>query len=142
MSSARLYSAEQVAELLGLHVRTVRTYVRDGRLAAVRIGKQYRIAHDDVVEFTGGRLAAADATTVAIEVSSVVRIDGVDADTMARIDALLGGDPPRTGRDRTPLHVQTIYDREQRSAKVVVLGTADDTATVLGLLAAFDGGPR
>jgi excisionase family DNA binding protein len=30
-----------------LHVRTVRKYVRDGRLKAVRIGKQYRIARDD-----------------------------------------------------------------------------------------------
>ena len=38
-----LYSVEQVAEQLGLHVKTVRNYVRDGRLKAVRIGKQYRM---------------------------------------------------------------------------------------------------
>ena len=42
--SQEMYSVEQVADLLGLHVRTVRGYVRDGRLKAVRIGKQYRIA--------------------------------------------------------------------------------------------------
>ena len=41
-----LYSVEQVAAQLGLHVRTVRNYVRDGRLKAVRIGKQYRIARE------------------------------------------------------------------------------------------------
>jgi excisionase family DNA binding protein len=29
------YSVERVANLLGLHVKTVRTYVRDGRLKAV-----------------------------------------------------------------------------------------------------------
>ncbi len=43
-----LLSVEQVAELLGLHVRTVRNYVRDGRLKAVRIGKQYRITRTDL----------------------------------------------------------------------------------------------
>ena len=49
-----LYSVEQVAELLGLHVRTVRNYVRDGRLKAVRIGKQYRISRANLEELTGG----------------------------------------------------------------------------------------
>jgi len=33
-----LYSVEQVADLLNLHVRTVRNYVRESRLKAVRIG--------------------------------------------------------------------------------------------------------
>ncbi len=48
-----LYSVEQVAERLGLHVKTVRNYVREGRLKAVRIGKQYRIARQDLEAMTG-----------------------------------------------------------------------------------------
>ncbi len=51
--AARMYSVEEVAARLGLHVRTVRNYVRDGRLKAVRIGKQYRIAAADLEELTG-----------------------------------------------------------------------------------------
>ena len=47
------FSVDQVAQRLGLHVRTVRNYVRDGRLKAVRIGKQYRIARSDLEELTG-----------------------------------------------------------------------------------------
>lgn len=47
-----MYSVEQVAEQLGLHVRTVRGYIRSGRLKAVRIGKQYRIARSDLAELT------------------------------------------------------------------------------------------
>ncbi len=54
-----LYSVEQVAERLGLHVRTVRNYVRDGRLKAVRIGKQYRIAREDLDALTGQKAAAS-----------------------------------------------------------------------------------
>ena len=44
---------EQVAERLGLHVKTVRGYVREGRLKAVRIGKQYRISRQDLEALTG-----------------------------------------------------------------------------------------
>jgi len=47
------YSVDQVASLLGLHVKTVRGYVRDGRLKAVRIGKQYRITREDLEAFAG-----------------------------------------------------------------------------------------
>ena len=51
--SVAVYSAEQVADILGLHVRTVRGYVRDGRLPAVRMGKQYRITERDLKAFAG-----------------------------------------------------------------------------------------
>jgi excisionase family DNA binding protein len=63
----QLYSVDQVAELLGLHVKTVRNYVREGQLRAVCIGKQYRIALEDLEAFTGrlpswlGRPRAAGA---------------------------------------------------------------------------------
>jgi excisionase family DNA binding protein len=39
--SQQLHSIEEVAKLLGLHVRTVRNYVREGRLKAIRIGKLF-----------------------------------------------------------------------------------------------------
>ena len=51
--SEEMYSVEQVADRLGLHVRTVRGYIRAGRLKAVRIGKQYRIARADLDALTG-----------------------------------------------------------------------------------------
>src|SRR5262245_17738374 len=51
--SQALYSVEQVAQRLGLHVKTVRGYVREGKLKAVRIGKQYRIAREDFEALLG-----------------------------------------------------------------------------------------
>ena len=58
VASEQFYSVEQVASQLGLHVRTVRNYVRDGRLKGVRIGKQYRIARADLDALTGHRAPA------------------------------------------------------------------------------------
>ena len=46
-------SVDQVAERLGLRVRTVRAYLRSRRLKGVRIGKQYRIAREDLDTLTG-----------------------------------------------------------------------------------------
>ena len=41
MITPQLYTIERVAELLNLHVKTIRGYVHSGRLKAKRIGKQY-----------------------------------------------------------------------------------------------------
>ena len=80
--SDELYSVEQVAERLGLHVRTVRNYVRDGRLKAVRIGKQYRISRADLEELTGGTLRATVRESSRryrhVEVSSIVQVDAIE----------------------------------------------------------------
>ena len=60
--SPHLYTVDQVAERLNLHAKTVRRYIRDGRLKAKRIGKEYRVARSDLDEFAGaGRSAARRA---------------------------------------------------------------------------------
>ena len=77
---AGFLSMDQVAEQLGLHVRTVRRYVRHGRLRAVRIGKQYRVAREALDALTGrdatppaiAAAAAGVASARHIEVSSIV----------------------------------------------------------------------
>ncbi|HEY3501784.1 MAG TPA: helix-turn-helix domain-containing protein [Actinocatenispora sp.] len=125
-----VYSVEQVAEWLGLHVRTVRGYIRSGRLPAVRIGKQYRIARADV-EALAGRPRAT--VSVSAEVSSIVQIDGVDRALADRLGTLvLAG--VNTGHPAHPLRVQTVHDEETHRMKIVILGGAAATADLLRLL--------
>src|SRR5579864_7594671 len=87
--SPDLYSVEQVAELLNLHVKTVRNYVREGRLKAVRIGKQYRISGDDLAALTGRTAASFRPEPVRrtrhVEVSSIIEIDAVSPETVNRL---------------------------------------------------------
>jgi excisionase family DNA binding protein len=134
---SQLYSVEQVASLLDLHVKTVRGYVRDGKLKAVRIGKQYRISREDLEAFTGGPVPGTPRETAArhrhAEATTVVQIDAVDFDTMSRVTGSLSASAQ--GRDHTgqPLRVQTAYDEERASLKVVILGGLEDTAALLNL---------
>jgi excisionase family DNA binding protein len=127
-----MYSVEQVAERLGLHVRTVRNYVRDGRLKAVKIGKQYRIARADLEALTGEPAPAA--TTGHVEVSSIVQIDGLAPGAADRLSTLLtaGAQAPRDSPE--PLRLQTIYDRGRSRMKIVILGGPAETADILQLL--------
>ncbi|GAA3955665.1 helix-turn-helix domain-containing protein [Actinoplanes auranticolor] len=127
-----MYSVEQVAERLGLHVRTVRNYVRDGRLKAVKIGKQYRIARADLEALTGAPVAAAAGGHV--EVSSIVQIDGLAPGAADRLSTLLtaGAQAPRASPE--PLRLQTIYDKGRSRMKIVILGGPAETADILQLL--------
>ncbi|SHF88839.1 helix-turn-helix domain-containing protein [Streptoalloteichus hindustanus] len=132
-----LFSLEQVAERLGLHVRTVRGYVRDGRLRAVRIGKQYRVSANDLAEFTG--LPAAEQSSAArdVEVTSVVRIEGLDPHDASRLaNLVVASAQGRSGGDRN-LRIETNYDRERASMRIVVLGGPEDTAEVLRLVSTW-----
>ncbi|MEE2037006.1 helix-turn-helix domain-containing protein [Nocardiopsis sp. CT-R113] len=133
------YSVDQVAELLDLHVKTVRAYIRDGRLRATRIGKQYRVRRQDLEEFTGGPLPGPEAPEAAgggrtAEASTVVRVDGIGPDDASRltnlISASLAGAPGGAAR----VHVQTVHDPARASLKVVVLGDLAGTAAVLELI--------
>ena len=135
-----LYTVDQVAELLGLQARTIRNYIRDGRLQAVRIGKQYRIARADVEALTGHPVAGTARDTAArhrrVEVSSIVQIDAIDPELAGRIGTHVMAAAGSSGADG-PVRVQTLYDEEQARLKIIVLGDAGITTALLRLISAF-----
>ncbi len=137
-----MYSVEQVADRLGLHVRTVRGYIRAGRLKAVRIGKQYRIAHADLEALTGRPQPASARSGVAlVEVSSIVQIDGIDRASADRLGTLILAGANTSHDPAHPMRVQTVHDEDRDRMKIVILGGAAATAEVLHLLEAIlDGG--
>jgi len=128
------YSVEDVAELLGLHVKTVRGYVRDGKLKAVRIGKQYRIARAEVEAFTGGG-ADASVGPARVEVSAVVQVDGVGrADADRLVTAVLAAAGAWSSGESRPLWVQAVPDEPRSALRFVVMGPPRRVGDVLGLI--------
>jgi excisionase family DNA binding protein len=137
--SAVLYSVDDVAEKLGLHVRTVRGYVRDGRLPAVRIGKQYRIAPEDLEALTGGRVPA-DPPSVSgprVEATVVLQIGDVSPDVATRLTNLVIGAASRRPDAGRTLHAEAVYDEARRCMKVIAIGDHDEAGTLMSLVGSF-----
>ena len=127
-----LYSVEQVAERLGLHVKTVRSYVREGRLKAVRIGKQYRIAREDLEAMTGRPEPAPEpiARHRHVEVSSIVEIDAISREaanhlSMSLVSAASG------------IRIEAIYNQERARLKIILLGDLEKNASYLKFISAM-----
>lgn len=138
-SERELYSVGEVAQRLGLHVRTVRAYVREGRLKAVRIGKQYRIAREDFEALTGGPAHAARsrrpsprAATWRCRASS--RSTRSAPTRRSRLSTLVTAGGQFSRDTPEPLRIQTVYDEARARMKIVVLGNAAATADLLLLL--------
>jgi excisionase family DNA binding protein len=134
-----LYSVERVADLLGLHVRTVRNYVREGRLKGVRIGKQYRIAREDLETLTGRSIAAPQPVRRErhVEVSSIVEIDAISPESTGRITNMLMAAAKSRGGDDAPLRIDSIYDEARGRLKVILTGSVDTTVSLLKTVAAL-----
>jgi excisionase family DNA binding protein len=124
------YSLEDVADRLGLHVRTVRNYVREGRLGAVRIGKQYRVSHADLQALTGGPSPSGGRQ---VEVMSVIDVDGIDAAAAERLATFVTGLPKPA---RAP-HVDVVHEPERDRLKVIVVGSVEANVELLRLVGAM-----
>jgi len=48
---ANLFTPEQVSEILQLNVSTVYSYIRQGKLEAICLGRNYRITSNDLILF-------------------------------------------------------------------------------------------
>ena len=135
----QLHSVEEVAKLLGLHVRTVRNYVREGRLKAIRIGKQYRIAREDLVALTGRPTESFEPEPPPrrsrhVEVSSIVEIDAISQEQAMRLMTGLTSARKSPAEGDDPLHIETIYNEERARMKVILAGSIDTVASFLSLI--------
>ncbi len=129
-----LYTVEQVAELLNLHVKTVRNYVKEGRLKAVRIGKQYRIAGEDLAAITGRPVASFRPEPVGrirhVEVSSIVEIDAISPELANRLtNGLMAA--------ASGVRVEAIYDHERGRMKIILVGSMEKNASYFKFIEAL-----
>jgi excisionase family DNA binding protein len=130
-----LFTPEQVATKLGLHVKTVRRYIRDGELEAVKVGKRYRVTAKALEEYSGMSLeSAAAAQRPFTEASSIVSIDELTREAADRLATLVVG--VAQGRPDTsgPLHVEATYYPERKRLKVVCSGDIAATTHLLALI--------
>ncbi len=54
----RIYTIEEIAEILKVHRTYVATLIKEKKLAALKIGRFYRIKEDQLEKLIGGKLTA------------------------------------------------------------------------------------
>ena len=139
--SQDLLSVFDIASRLNLHVKTVRSYVRDGRLKAIRIGKSYRILRSDLEAFTGHPLPPSEREVARrhrhLEVSSVMQIDAISAEVSSRLESSLVAYVHGNSKGNEPLRAESIYDRDIGRMKIILLGSANGTASALRFITAL-----
>ncbi len=133
-----LYTVEQAAELLDLHVKTVRRYIHDGRLKAKRIGKEYRITRVDLDEFTGGAMPAQTAPAVSrtrqVIASSIVDVDAISPEESHRITTyVMASLNSRRGEGDFP-NVNSVYYPEMGKLRITVTASPVLTASMLQMI--------
>jgi len=86
----KYYSADDISAMLGIHPKTTRRCITQGKLRAAKLGKQYRISGHELsvfMEAYGGTAAQDDTQAACIDVSAVVDIAAPDQDHADRISS-------------------------------------------------------
>ena len=60
MAFEKLYTAEDVAQITGLTLRTIRNYIKSGRLKGNRVGVQWRFTEADIQALFAGSSPTSD----------------------------------------------------------------------------------
>lgn len=136
----QLFTVDEVAERLDLHAKTVRRFIREGRLPAKRIGKEYRVARASLDAFAGASDGAAIATaprTRQVLVSSIVDVDAISPEDSHRITTLImAGLNARRGEPDYP-RVDSFYDTERGRLRVMITASPSLTCDLIRTIAAL-----
>lgn len=136
-----LFSVMDIATRLNLHVKTVRNYVREGRLKATRIGKQYRISRADLEAFTGHPVPPTPSEVARrhrhVEVSGVVQVDAVSPQVAARLENSLSAFVRGRAQPEEPLRINSIYEEDIGRMKIILLAGPSETSAALKLITAL-----
>ncbi|MEN6368795.1 MAG: helix-turn-helix domain-containing protein [Thermotogota bacterium] len=137
-----MYTVQELAEILSLHPKTVQRFIREGKIKATKIGREWRVRKEDLRDFAHAELSAPPAdepqatTRLAdrVQVSAVIELDEGHSSEVSRISnsllAALNSKDPRFGEARYDL----VYHPEVRKARFVLSGTPLLIRTILELV--------
>ncbi len=131
----KYHNVEEVAELIQIHPKTVRRYIREGKLQATKVGKAWRIPDDALHSFVEEEENSQKTKKrKRITVSTVIDIDVEDMNEAMGIvnsmNAILSSKTPEYGK--ATMNVQ--YIEEESKVRIMLWGTLKFTEAMLSSL--------
>lgn len=145
----KFYTVDQIASMLDMHPKTIRKFIREGKLRAKKVGKQWRVTGNDLSIFTEGNNVSAsrsqrtkydetftiDETTNTsfgkVKVSTVVDILVEDKDESMRISntliAIMNSKDPEYGKAT----IKIQYFENDNKVRVMLWGSIFFIETML-----------
>ncbi len=137
------YNVEQIAKMLGIHPKTIQRYIREGKLAATKIGKSWRVSGHDFDKFAKRASTdtdESDATQRARErtrASSVVDISVTGKDDAMRIintlTAVMNVKPPEYGQ--ASMHAQ--FNEFDNIVRITLWGNIQFMSAILNAIEVY-----
>lgn len=138
----KYYTAEQAAEMMKMHIKTVQRYIREGRLRANKVGKSWRITGHDLSVFLEGERDeenAGHAMESRVQVSAVADILAVSQQDAIRVmntlTALSNAKPKEEGE--SSLAVQ--YIEPEHKVRAMLHGSLGYVRMLLDSIAMLTG---
>lgn len=139
--SEKYYTAVKAAQMLNIHPKTIRRYIREGKLKANKIGKSWLITGHDLSVFTEGSKPLkkdAMAKSISIKVSAVVDIDVCDMDEAMNIvnmlTAALNNKPAEYGMST----MNAQYIEIESKVRIMLYGGIEFMEAMMNFISAFN----
>ena len=153
----KFYTIDQIAELLGMHHKTIRKFISEGTLAASKVGKQWRISRHDLdafmeknnvkvnneeaeeelrIEYTNVE-EGVKSTLQRINVSTVVDINEVHKDEYLRISNTIIAIANCKGEEIGKSTTNVIYDEKDKRLRLILWGSVKFIENMLSVITAL-----
>lgn len=150
----KFYTIDQIAEILGMHHKTIRKFITEGKLRANKVGKQWRISGHDLslfmednnvnirknnksesenIEFSNSNLDSNDKTSK-INISTVIDINEIDMDEHRRISNTLLALMNSKDSKMSNSTINIKYYKNNKNLKIMLWGDLEFTKEMLDFI--------
>jgi len=151
-----LLTVEEVAEMMDMHTRTIRRYIKEGRLTAAKFGGQWRIRKNDLVQMMSDEEFLKDSKDIwesnveeflaekgkklsgKIQVCAVSDIyvnNAVEANTVATEILAMMNNPDQ---ERKESKMQYMFDDKTLKVRFIFWGNPAFISKLIFILAKYD----
>ena len=152
----KFYNIEQVSEILDVHHKTVRKFIKEGKLRANKLGKQWRISKSDLDLFTNNKDSAVDIERSSndeeiefennyfkneennvIKVSSVVNIEHINEEEYIRTSNMLLSVMNCNDEKLIGNRINMKYSKNEKRLRIMLWGSIDVVKDLLDVISVF-----